>query len=649
MKAAIYALLILAEAFIWPLSSNAQQQGGQNISESNRLSGWPLPTRVSKRWDISGKVVTLQGDAVPGAKIEAESISPSKQQSLTSNSVGSFQASFQLTMAQESGLSLRLTVKKKGFFTAHALVEYAATGENPVLQVTLLPEHLDGDMLPREDLVSALGHRLRELGRLDGLSAKSEKDYAQGAADLLDLHEPDKAAEAFKNVVKRDPNCSKCRTMLAVAELEAGDLDGAVHDATLAADISSKSSNSRSSEASLLLGVIRSWKYDPSGAADYFGQALAASPGDALTLMEMGRAQLQNRSWASADSYLSKALAAGAGPEARLLRVKALLGEGQTDQATAEMKRYLGNRNLKDMPLQVHMVWDAIQVQKELRTTYENDSGSAKGINYLKDKLPELKGLQAAGSQEPLSSILQAVGRNVSELFQGFQSTSSMEEVREEWGSPRGKVKDSLNQKYRYLCLLSGEDAPPFFNEYRQSLDAAQGETFALKRGFMLTAGFVSSSLNFLPAFQPDSTFHYLGRQEVDGRETYVVSFAQLPLKTKLSGAFNIGLKSVATYTQELAWIDSQNYQILRLRTDLLKPLEEVKLTQQTTQIDYQEVHFKNSPHGFWLPRQVEVTVKWNGRRYHNEHRYAEFLLFDVNTHEKIGEPKSSAVSSRSN
>ena len=45
--------------------------------------------------------------------------------------------------------------------------------------------------------------------------------------------------------------------------------------------------------------------------------------------------------------YLKKALAAGAGPEARLLYVESLLGVGRSDEAAAEMKRYLDGRDVK--------------------------------------------------------------------------------------------------------------------------------------------------------------------------------------------------------------------------------------------------------------------------------------------------------------
>lgn len=640
MKALFYVLILLVTGCALPASLIGQQQGGGNLGPGNRISGLLLEGRAHKSWDIVGKVVTLQGDPVFGARVEAEALSPTKRQSITTDQVGNFETSFQLNMARSAGLQLRLTVQKKGFLTAHALIEFGASGADRTLRVTLLPAHPEEGFLSQKDLVASLAPRLKELGPSDGLSDRAKKDYDQAVTDFLNRDDPEQAVELLAKVIQRNSACPKCRTLLALAELQAGDLEGAVRDATAAASQAQKDAKRQSPEASVLLGVIASWKYDPSGAAEYFAQALATSPGDALALQEMGRAQLDNRDSTSAETSLSKALTAGAGPEARLLHAKALLGEGKTDAANAEFTRYLGDRNLKDMPLRVRMVWDGIQDQKNLKAAYRESAKAPKSLDYLHGNFPELTGLQPAKSQEPLENILKLAGENVREFFQDFQNTSSLEQVHEEQRNQRGKVNNKLDQKYRYLCLLLGEDKPPFFEEYRRDLNAGRGQEYALDHGFMLTAGFASASLNFHPAFQSQSTFRYIGRQKIDGRETYVVAFAQEPLKTRLSGGFKYGGKSAATYTQGLAWIDAQDYQIIRLRTDLLKPLKEVRLERQTTQIEYQKVHFKSSHQGFWLPRQVAVTVDWNGRVLHNEHRYSDFELFDVSTHEKIGKPK---------
>jgi hypothetical protein len=84
-----------------------------------------------------------------------------------------------------------------------------------------------------------------------------------------------------------------------------------------------------------------------------------------------------------------------------------------------------------------------------------------------------------------------------------------------------------------------------------------------------------------------------------------------------------------------VAWIDPTNFQILRLRTDLLAPQSEIRLQKQTTEIHFQKVSFKEIATAFWVPQEVSVIVDWKGRVYRNWHRYSDYKLFNVETKEE--------------
>jgi len=131
---------------------------------------------------------------------------------------------------------------------------------------------------------------------------------------------------------------------------------------------------------------------------------------------------------------------------------------------------------------------------------------------------------------------------------------------------------------------------------------------------------------------QPGSIFRYLGRQLLEGRETYVVAFAQRPDTTRLEAWASDGKKTVRMLVQGVAWIDPTTYQIIRMRTDLLAPRPDINLERQTTEIRFAEVHFKALPAAFWLPHEVVVTVNIFGQTYRNTHHYSHFRLFKVET-----------------
>jgi hypothetical protein len=181
-----------------------------------------------------------------------------------------------------------------------------------------------------------------------------------------------------------------------------------------------------------------------------------------------------------------------------------------------------------------------------------------------------------------------------------------VETIHQEKLRHNGKLNGEHNPTFHYLCLIPNQTWGPGFSEYRANMSGEQGQPRGLQDGFMLTSGFTSPSLIFHPGYQTQSTFRYLGRQKLNGRDTLVLAYAQQPAKSKLYGTFKSGDVLMTTFTQGLAWVDAQTYQILRLRTDLLKPLPEVKLKRQTTEIDYAEVHFSTYVISF-CPNRAEV------------------------------------------
>jgi hypothetical protein len=390
-------------------------------------------------------------------------------------------------------------------------------------------------------------------------------------------------------------------------------------------------------EPLIALGVMETWRRHPSEAAGVFLEALKYAPQDPLALQELGRSQVLTQEWEAAEQALSKALAAGAGPEARLLLAEALLGGDQTQAASTELARYLAGREVRTMPFEVRQLWVQIENRKKLEAAYIKGQprGEAAIDHYLRRPPPDLKGLEPAADQAQLASILSGVGKSVAEFFKDFPNTTSLEEIHQEKLGRKQKGGETLERKFRYLCATPAKAWGPGFDEFREELPGAQTSAQALEAGFMLTSGFASASLVFHPIYQAQADFRYLGRQKIGGRSTYVIAFAQQPGKAHVHGAFKFRDLALPTFTQGLAWIDSETYEIVRLRTDLLAPLAEVKLERQTTEIAFAKVEFKSIGREFELPQQVTVNVDWNGKHLQNEHRYSDFRLFNVEAVEK--------------
>ncbi|MGH9430121.1 MAG: hypothetical protein ACRD3T_01100 [Terriglobia bacterium] len=254
----------------------------------------------------------------------------------------------------------------------------------------------------------------------------------------------------------------------------------------------------------------------------------------------------------------------------------------------------------------------------------------------LKHKYSELKHLQSALSQAALPEILQKTGTNIGLLFQNFPNTSCRETIREVRLTNDRTVDKSLVQVFNYIILPESAKGSDEFREYRTDSKSRAIDPSYLNGAALTTIGFASMPLIFLPRYQAESRFRYLGQDQIKHEEVDVVGYAQIFKRAQEMGYVDIAGRTALILTQGVAWIDPQTFQILRLRTDLLAPRPDILLDRQTTDIEFETVKFKNSPTRLWLPRQVTVEVAWNNMTFQNTHTYSHFRLFNVQTDQTV-------------
>lgn len=599
------------------------------------LDGGSLDPIEKQDWHIFGRVTSLDGEPIGGAKVRADVGSGTGSlQTLDTDLQGNFRTEFSLNAQQYSRLSVKLTVIKPGYLDAHESVDFGVGNKTWEIDLMMRPRTQDPDQLSTESLVAALAPRLRTSARALA-SGAARKDYERGAAEFLDAHDPLRAAQTLSKVVQHQPDCLDCRTLLGLAYLDAGSLTSAERQFGEAAKLNASAQAQTRPEPLIILGVLESWRRQDKKAAGFFTEALKIAPADPLALQELGRAAIFQQSWDTADDILGQAIKAGASPEARLMRARALLEEGDAEAAGADMKVYLNGREPKELPLAARTLYTELGDRLQLMEYGKVKSVVSQPLADLERALPELRGLEPASSQDGLPAILQHVGADVQAFFSQFPNTVSVEQTHQERLGHNGKVAESMDQKFHYLLLAHPEKWGLGLEEYRADEQGSRTALHGLEGGFMLTAGFASASLLFHPAYQAGAAFRYLGRQTIDGHDTDVVAFAQKPDKAKLMGRFNTDEATVLTLTQGLAWIDPTNYQIVRMRTDLLKAASKVRLERETTEIHFDQVRFKEIPSPLWLPREVVVTVEWKGKTFRNLHEYSDFKLFNVETREK--------------
>jgi hypothetical protein len=266
-------------------------------------------------------------------------------------------------------------------------------------------------------------------------------------------------------------------------------------------------------------------------------------------------------------------------------------------------------------------------------------------LPQLIKRIPELKHLQPAQSQTELAVILQMTGERVDDFFRHITDLTAREEIsllrfRQELPTSRPELT-SERVHDRYLILRHGSKSHADIIEYRTDAKGDRFDETVVKRGFIVTSGFALDCNYFATAFQGESTFRYLGEQKLGTQDTYVVGFAQRPgqatLTIRMRGRSGTPVNMLV---QGIAWIDKSNYQIVRLRTDLLAPRWDVGLNQQTTEVTLSQVQLADVTTPLWLPSSVKVFVEFTTHNgdvdefyelsYRNEHRYSNYQRYRV-------------------
>jgi hypothetical protein len=157
------------------------------------------------------------------------------------------------------------------------------------------------------------------------------------------------------------------------------------------------------------------------------------------------------------------------------------------------------------------------------------------------------------------------------------------------------------------------------------------------------TLGLPSLVLIFHPYIAVNYEMTCEGLARRNGGLAWQIHFRQRADKPSTVRQYRLG-ESGRTYPVALkgrAWIAADTFQIVRLETDLVAPLPEIRLVTDHTAIEYSAVHFRKRNVEMWLPQTAEIYNDWKGRRTHRRHSFSDYVLFSVDDRQEFKLPKS--------
>jgi tetratricopeptide (TPR) repeat protein len=431
-------------------------------------------------------------------------------------------------------------------------------------------------------------------------------------------------------------------------------------------------------DANFLFGIYSAEMNDWVHAKSYWERVIALAPNHLGALLSLGEALMRENKSAEAAPYLKRAVEAEPTSwRAHAVLADACLRQGLLDESIerAERALELGHGQAGSVqPLlarALHLHGDQERAIHELQAYLQDhpvDAAATKQLENLQASLGPAGTVSASPSSEPavatsallpsnwlppdidervppvepgvacnLEEIIEKSGKRIQEFVANVdQFTASVtHESINKWGFASHPIRFEFDYlvsiKQNRLGLLT-------VDEYRDShyLPAKFPDGIA-------TTGLPALVLIFHPYYVQNFKISCEGLARSKGGPAWQMYFRQRPDKPNTIRTYQVGAEGQA-YPVALkgrAWIAADSFQIVRLETDLIDPLLQIRLVADHAAIEYGPVHFQARNLDMWLPQSAEVHYDWRGRRSHRRHSFRNYLLFSVDDKQRISAPKA--------
>jgi hypothetical protein len=327
-----------------------------------------------------------------------------------------------------------------------------------------------------------------------------------------------------------------------------------------------------------------------------------------------------------------------------------LLADGKKERAEKVLQEYVRERpgdaaarqqlDILERPVAL------VSSEKEATPTPVKPSGAAETAvalplpsNWLPpdidEKIPPVEPMARCA----LDEVVERVGKRVEEFVKNVDRFTAVESLKHESINKWGFAESPETRKFDYVASIQ-QYRPGYFSvaEYRSGSQALSDFPDGVE-----TTGLAALALIFHPNNAGNFAMSCEGLGRWNGSLAWQVHFRQRADKPNTIRAYKFG-ESGPAYPVALrgrAWIAADSYQIVRMETDLVAPLPQIRLLSDHTIVDYGPVQFRKGNVEMWLPQSAELYCDWKGRRMHRRLSFSNYLLFSVDEKQMISEPKA--------
>lgn len=234
-----------------------------------------------------------------------------------------------------------------------------------------------------------------------------------------------------------------------------------------------------------------------------------------------------------------------------------------------------------------------------------------------------------------LSSLLELAGARANDLVLNLQNFTSQEYIAYQSTDRLGYVQDGGTGTFDYVVVFQQSLGGLVVQEDRKPAHGTR-----LSAATTQDVGLAEIALIFLPDMQGDYEISCEGTTKWDGQSTWVVHFQQRKDKPSRTLSFRGGGSVYPAKLKGRAWIAADSGEVVHMETSLMEEIPAASVRHWYLSINYAPVQFRTRNVRLWLPQTVDAYCDFEDRRTIVYHTFTNFLLFSVQTDQKIEKPK---------
>jgi tetratricopeptide (TPR) repeat protein len=498
----------------------------------------------------------------------------------------------------------------------------------------------------------------------------------------LELHPMSdrEAAVADKGIAALNPKAQKS-VGKAMEDMRANKLANAQTDLVAAQRFAPESA-----DIEYLMGLCASQMSDPASAKTHWARALSLNPNQLSSLLALSQNLLRERNTTQANIYLHRAIDAEPSAwRAHMLLAQADLLDRKNPDAVTEAERAidLGHDAASSaQPILAHALFETGEKDRanQILQSYIKEHPKDENAAHLFERLNRSPAVATStqdtskgrsltefseadvSSAEPLpphwlppdidekippvepgaacvaADVVRKAGEQLVNLIHDVDKFTATETMTHESVNKFGIAALPEKRRFDYVVSIQSSPAGPLtVSEYRNT-DGSQGQ---FPDG-IVTNGLPALVLIFHPYYATNYDMVCEGLSRTSRGLAWQIHFRQQSDKKNGIQSYRFGMNgpSYEVRLKGRAWISADNYDIIRLESDLISPIPEIRLMADHTNIEYGPVNFRQANTSLWLPQSAEVYFAWLGRRVHRRHEFSNYLLFGIDDLQKISDPK---------